>query len=238
MATANTRRNIDADKADLYVTQAEDVACLFQMLDKHGIVLDTTKVREPFAGRGDIAKYLERRGLQVLSTDLNDYGSWGYGESGVDFFKLGLADTTAIVTNPPYTAINDVLQYMGDELPEKAIVAMLVRQSILETADRVKILQDYGGLRWVFQYAYRTMCPRVDHETGQAVYFTVREKGGKDIKTPEPRAVAYCWVVFDYSYNGHPQIDWITKETQAAAQMELCRLQPVKALEPFIIGKK
>ncbi len=236
MATANTRRNAEADDADLYVTQAEDVACLFHMLDKHGINLDTTRMIEPFAGRGDIAKYLERRGLTVVSTDLHDYGPWGYGTPGQDFFTLNLSDVTAIVTNPPYTVINDVLQYMGDSLPEKAVVAMLVRQSILETADRVKILQDYGGLRWVFQYAYRTLCPRIDPLTGQALYHTESEKAGKTVSTPAARAVAYCWVVFDYSYTGHPQIDWITKDVQYRAQREMSKLPPLQIIPGMCIG--
>lgn len=242
MATANTRRNAEADEADLYVTQAEDVACLFLMLEKHGITLDTSRMREPFAGRGDISKYLERRGCTVESTDLNDYGRWGYGKAGQDFFKLDLRDTTAIVTNPPYTVINEVLTYLGEELREPAICCMLVRQSILETADRVQVLKDFGGLRWVFQYAYRTICPRIDKGTGEAIYFTTKEAGGKQRKTPEARAVAYCWVVFDYGYAGHPQIDWIDKEIQRKAQTDLARLAPhpadVKAFTGLIIGGK
>jgi len=238
MATPNTRRNSDAHEADLYVTQAEDVACLFQMLAKHGVELDTARVREPFAGRGDVAKYLERKGIAVEATDLHDYGKWGYGETGQDFFSLDLRDTTAIVTNPPYTVINDVLRYMAEELPTKAIVCMLVRQSILESADRVQILKDYGGLRWVFQYAYRTLCPRIDQETGMAIYHTIKVKNGREVKVPEPRAVAYCWIVLDYSYQGYPQVDWITKVDHQAALRELVRLPPVGGFKGLTIGGK
>jgi len=224
MATANTRRNDDANEADLYITQPEDVACLFVMLEKHGISLPHGTIREPFAGRGDIAKYLERRGYTVVSTDLNDYGDWGYGKSGEDFFKQDFTQCAAIVTNPPYSEINDVVRYLGDEMPEQSMVCMLVRQQFLESADRVSILQQYGGLNWVFQYAYRTLCPRIDHTTGEAIYHTEKVVGGKTKKTPEPRAVAYCWVVFDYSYTGPVMLDWITKDVQAAARAEMVKL--------------
>lgn len=220
MASSNTRRNPDAHKDDLYVTQAEDVACLFQMLMKHGISLNPGLVREPFAGRGDISKFLDMLGFNVVSTDLNDWGAHGYGTSGMDFFDLDLSETTAIVTNPPYTPINDVIRKLTREMQKGSYTCMLVRSTVTESSDRVAILKDGAGLRWVFQYAYRTLCPRVG-DNGEPM-FKVPDKDGKLVDAP--RAVAYAWVVFEHGYTGYPQMDWIDTDVRRAAQRDLVNM--------------
>ena len=64
------------------------------------------KVLEPCCGDGYISKVLEKKGYEVISTDLYDYG---YGRSGVDFLDESnpiineLAGEVDIVTNVPYT---------------------------------------------------------------------------------------------------------------------------------------
>ena len=64
-----------------------------------------SKILEPCCGDGYISKVLEKKGYEVISTDLYDYG---YGQSGVDFLDESnsiineLKGEVDIVTNVPY----------------------------------------------------------------------------------------------------------------------------------------
>lgn len=63
------------------------------------------KILEPCCGDGYISKVLEKKGYEVISTDLYDYG---YGYSGIDFLDdsnpliKSLKGEVDIVTNVPY----------------------------------------------------------------------------------------------------------------------------------------
>lgn len=69
------------------------------------VLLDNVALRgpvwEPCCGDGAIARVIERGGLPVVATDLNDRG---FGRGGVDFLHAQAvpAGCQAIVTNPPY----------------------------------------------------------------------------------------------------------------------------------------
>lgn len=56
-------------------------------------------VWEPACGEGAISMELDRYGIEVVSTDLVDYG---FGTAGVDFLDCTEPRGTHIVTNPPY----------------------------------------------------------------------------------------------------------------------------------------
>ena len=65
-----------------------------------------SKILEPCCGDGYISKVLEKKGYDVISTDLYDYG---YGRSGVDFLDVNnpiineLKGEVDIITNVPYS---------------------------------------------------------------------------------------------------------------------------------------
>ncbi|WP_028907464.1 hypothetical protein [Xylanibacter ruminicola] len=84
------------------------------------------RILEPCCGDGYISKVLEKKGYEVTSTDLFDYG---YGTPGIDFLDTnntlieGLRGECDIVTNVPYTHTIPMLMRALDLCRNK--VAML-----------------------------------------------------------------------------------------------------------------
>lgn len=84
---------------DYYATSPEATLLLLKAERFHN------KVLEPCCGDGYISKVLEKKGYEVISTDLYEYG---YGQSGVDFLDESnsiineLKGEVDIITNVPY----------------------------------------------------------------------------------------------------------------------------------------
>lgn len=201
MATANTRRNTDADTDDLYVTLPEHTAAFFDVMARAGepVFNPGHLVWEPCAGRGDIARYVESQGFNVWATDLNRWHPWGYGIAGVNILQTDFTGCHNLITNPPFGILNDILRHILPQLPNGARVSMLVRLASIETQERVAILKKYGGLKLVMPYAYRIGCPKVNKQTGELL-----------TSKRDSSAVAYTWLHWQKGYTGRPQIEWIT----------------------------
>jgi hypothetical protein len=59
-------------------------------------------------GNGSISRVLEASGRDVVSTDLVDRG---YGQGGVDFFRVDVPPTKAIVTNPSFALAREMIEH-------------------------------------------------------------------------------------------------------------------------------
>lgn len=94
------RTAADRNKTDFYETPPEVTKALLDFLEQRDFLIPGQSVIwEPACGAGKMAKVLEGRGYQTVSTDLYEYG---YGEAGVDF----MSNTRAcdwIITNPPFS---------------------------------------------------------------------------------------------------------------------------------------
>lgn len=105
---------------DYYATAPEATLLLLKAEKFNGRIL------EPCCGDGYISKVLVKKGYEVISTDLYDYG---YGRSEVDFLDEfnpiinDLKDDVDIVTNVPYTHSIPMLMRALDICKNK--VAML-----------------------------------------------------------------------------------------------------------------
>lgn len=78
---------------EYYPTPPEAVRALLSVEQFDG------SVWEPACGEGHISKVLQSAGLEVVSTDLIDYG---FGEGCRDFLSARSPEAKHIITNPPY----------------------------------------------------------------------------------------------------------------------------------------
>jgi hypothetical protein len=103
------------------------------------------RIWEPAAGRGAIVDVLRAGGLEVLATDLIDYGIPG--QSGHRDFLLEreLPDGIELVlTNPPFKNANEFVEHALQLCPR---VVMLLRLAFLESERRCPILENRGLAR-------------------------------------------------------------------------------------------
>ena len=168
---------------------------------------------EPACGKGHIAKVLEAQQLEVIATDLND---WGYGTHGIDFLK---ADASAavnarhIITNPPYG------KGLADAFVEKALavtaktggkVAMLLNLASLAQEQRTAAWQKNPPARL---YAIDGVVCWPDAKRNPPKHFLAHR---------------YVWAVWEHRHQGPSAFWWLsarqfrqsgtTKPTQQAAR--------------------
>lgn len=139
--------------ADAYWTPAW---CTEALLDvwTPGPVVD-----EPACGSGEIAKVLESRGIEVVATDLHD---WGYGQPGRDFLLSKRLFANCIITNPPYNLADEFVRHAIElTRPLAGSVAMFLRNEWDCASSRYDIL---GGHRAYTAKVVMTKRPRWSDE--------------------------------------------------------------------------
>ena len=167
---ASNHSSYDREKDDYYAT---DVSAI-DMLHKHNLLVDG-KYWECACGDGRLSERLKEYGYDVISSDLFDRG---YGVTGVDFL-IQENGYDNIITNPPYTFINDFL-VKGIELAEHRLY-IFARLQTLETIGRYnKVFKD-NPPRYVCPFVKRIPCYR----------------GGENDKRFKQSAVAYAWFIWD-----------------------------------------
>ena len=89
---------------DFYPTPPGTTRPILPLLREHFPLL----IWEPCCGDGAISEVLKADGKQVVSTDLIDRG---YGEGVVDFLNTGRPLAYAIVTNPPFNLVDEIINH-------------------------------------------------------------------------------------------------------------------------------
>lgn len=188
MATINTvRKNHDAPN-DLYQTHplATESAIL------HGVFNCVESVWDCCDGVGGISKVLERSGIKVYRSDIEDYNDTGIDK--LDFLKITEKPypVEVIVMNPPFKLTKEFMD-KACSLVDRVI--MFNRVSFLETVNRAeKMISGEWPLTDVYFHSYRVGCAKgLDGSYGNSVF--------------------YAWYVFDKKlFNGEPpRLHWITK---------------------------
>jgi hypothetical protein len=146
-------------------------------------------VLEPACGDGRMSKVLIAEGYKVKSSDLYDRG---YGKSGVDFLKRK-KKAGNIFTNPPYELCLPFI-LKGLELYRKKL-AVIVRLSFLSSKGRWDALYKKTPPSRVYILCKRPSMALRNKKTGK-----------------RPNAVDYCWLVWDKTHKGPPEILWIYPE--------------------------
>ncbi|GKU24337.1 hypothetical protein CFOLD11_11630 [Clostridium folliculivorans] len=169
---------------DCYETPKWAVDCLLRREAFEGVIL------EPCCGQGAISKVLKDYGYGVISSDIRDSEQID-GEKGKDIFSINKVFNN-IITNPPYSNINDVIKHFSRIYNKK--MALLLRLSFLESMSRYEFFTSFP-LKVVYVF-----CARV----------TMYPEGEERPKNSG--SVAYAWFVWDKDYIGNPMIRWIPEK--------------------------
>ena len=166
---------------DYYATEPNAVELLLEQ------ETFTPYVWEPACGEGHISKVLEAHGYKVLSTDLIDRG---YGEGGVDFLSIKIADISRdIITNPPYKYAKEFVEHALEISSESTKVAMFLKLTFLEGQSRRELFAK-NPPKTVYVSSARLQC-------------------GKNGVFEGSSATAYAWFVWEKGYHGRTVIKWI-----------------------------
>lgn len=118
-------------KDDFYATPPE---CLMSLLSHYK---PSGTVWEPACGDGAISRALQSKGIDVISTDLNDYG---FGESGRDFLLESVKMADCVITNPPFNLAEKFIRKCHDL--NVSDFAMLLKTQYWHAAKRVKLFNE------------------------------------------------------------------------------------------------
>jgi len=167
---ASSHSTRERERTDFYSTDPLAV----KLLDKFDLLDREFPYWENACGSGKLSNELKRLGYQVYSSDLYDRG---YGDTGIDFFKCKERWKGNILTNPPYSFINDWILHSLDLATNK--VYIFCRIQTIETIGRYnKIFQDNPPVL-ICPFVKRIQCYRND-----------------DISL-NGSAVCYAWFIWD-----------------------------------------
>lgn len=173
------------DKNDFYATPLAGIMPLLRCEKFEG------DVWEPACGEGAISEAFKAWGYGVVSTDLVHRG---YGEgfnatgNGVDFLMQTKPRARNIVTNPPFSLLNEFI-VKGLEL-NFGKLCLFARLQALESIDRGKIFKDNPPAR-IHVFSERITTYRTDYEG--------KGKG----------MMAFAWFCWDRGFAGKTTVDWI-----------------------------
>jgi len=174
-------------KHDFYPTPEYATKALLRREDFRGTTWECA------CGDGAISKVLKRKGYDVYSSDLYNYG---YGDVNVDFLTAEpIGNFDNIITNPPYKIATEFVLHAQEIANRK--IAMLLKLVFLESSSRYKKLFCLDQLikEWRLKTVY---------------VFSKRLKIYKDgIIGKNSGLIAYAWFIWEFDYEGKPYIDWI-----------------------------
>ena len=177
----HNRRNKGRDLSGFYSTPAWVTEALLKYEKFQGII------REPSCGDGAISKVLEATGYQVKSTDLFDRG---YGEAGIDYLTDNRTDDNVIM-NPPYELLDHFIYHALQRTRRK--VAVIVRLGFLGGQERFEKLWSVEPPARILLFCKRPTMAKPKIRNGRPHL---------------PKAVDYCWVIWDHRYNGLTAFNW------------------------------
>ena len=195
MATANTKRNKDADDNDLYTTPESALEALWEVAPK--VLRNTKVVTDPCFGLGDITRFFQGKGKYTVGNDLHNYGEdfaqWNNETYYNNFLEEDIesdCDKKVLVINPPFTLTAEFLDRTLEDGYEH--IFMFNRLTTLESVKRVvKFKSKEWPLRKVWVFERRVSCPKgINYEN-------------------TANSVAYCWLWIDANYEGEPTLGWV-----------------------------
>jgi hypothetical protein len=184
--------NSKTEKADndFYATKKETTRAFLEVA-KH-LFKDVNTIHEPCCGQGHLSEVLKEYfpNSEIVNTDLIDRG---YGESNVNFLNVDNSNFDLIITNPPFSLVNDFIK-VGLKKTNRYLV-YLCKIQLLETVKRKKILEN-SPLKYVYVHSKR----QATLKNGEPL-----DPNGK----PWATTMCLAWFVWDKEYEGEPIIKFI-----------------------------
>lgn len=169
---------------DYYATEPKAMELLLDVEHFNNIVWECA------CGEGHLSKVLEKRGYNVISTDLI-YRGYGDNEP-LNFLEETLENFHGdIVTNPPYKYALQFAEKAIESVDEGNKVAMFLKLQFLEGKSRKKFFMNHPP-KVVYVSSSRLNCA----------------KNG-NFEKYSSSAVAYAWFVWVKGFKGDPIIKWI-----------------------------
>lgn len=148
---------------------------------------------------GHLAKVLTEHGHEVIATDIVDRGYPG--TKILNFIRPSIEQTDVlkgilnnfsgdIVTNPPYSILNEFLVRALAMLKPNSKLAILGRIQVIESQGRREIY-DKHPIKTIYVPSKRIIC----------------SMGGTFKETSS--AVCYAWFVWQKGYTGETQMKWL-----------------------------
>ena len=181
---ASNHSDYEREKNDYYST---DPIAIY-LLHKHNLLDKDQPYWENAVGGGNLAMELKRLGYNVVKeTDLFDRG---YGDSGIDFLQCRKTFQGNLITNPPYSLINDWILKSIDIASNKSYI--FCRIQTIETITRYnKIFRDNPPV-WICPFVKRVQCYR-NNDT-----------------SINGSAVCYAWFIWDNKDDsGETKVRWL-----------------------------
>lgn len=180
---ASNHSDIEREKNDYYSTDPIAVT----LLHKHKLLDSSTIYWENACGGGNLSKELSRLGYDVVSSDKYDRG---FGNVGIDFFDCTNQFDGSIITNPPYSFINDWIVHSLELARDK--VYIFGRIQTIETIGRYnRIFRDNPPI-WICPFVKRVKCY------------------AGDVNNSKGSAVCYAWFIWDNKDNsGDTKVKWL-----------------------------
>lgn len=169
---------------DYYATEPKAMELLLDVEHFNNIVWECA------CGEGHLSKVLEKRGYNVISTDLI-YRGYGDNEP-LNFLEETLENFHGdIVTNPPYKYALQFAEKAIESVDKGNKVAMFLKLQFLEGKSRKKFFMNHPP-KVVYVSSSRLNCA----------------KNG-NFEKYSSSAVAYAWFVWVKGFKGDPIIKWI-----------------------------
>lgn len=124
-------------KGDLYETPEWCVDALG--IDEH---YPAGPIREPHAGRGAMVRAIQKRNVEVVGTELHDWGAFGF-PTGVDFLaETDLRGCRSVIMNPPYGKHAEKhIRHALNLIPPEGSVIALLRWNWIAAKGRADLLE-------------------------------------------------------------------------------------------------
>lgn len=181
---ATNHSKYEREENDFYAT---DPKALEMLLDIESF---SHNVWECACGAGHLSKVLEKRGYNVLSTDLIDRG---FGQGGVDFLEQDQLFDGDIITNPPYRIAKEFVEHAIERVTEGRKVAMFLKLQFLEGRARRELFDKYPP-KTIYVSTGRISCYRNG-------YVSKEQKNSNN-------AQAFAWFIWESGYKGETVIKW------------------------------
>lgn len=149
------------------------------------------RIWECACGELHLAKELQKRGYEVISTDLIDRGQ---PDGVIDFLTYNepLDDDIDIVTNPPYSKAKEFVEHALDILADGRKAAFFLKIQFLESQGRRKLFDKYPP-KTIYVSTGRLRCAM----------------NGEFERYAKSNAICYAWFVWEKGFKGDPVIKWI-----------------------------